>query len=394
MFMLCPKCGTENPEKTWQCLCGHFFVTDGQSSESQPTLRGESASYSAASEAGDGASAGETGVESSIPAPAAPAPPAPPPINERFAFHGDGSAMFSIYLANLLFTVLTLGIYYFWGKAKVRRYVYGQSSFANDRFDYHGTGMELFLGGVKAGLLFGVANLLSQLASWNSTTITGALVGPIILYLAFMLIIPIAIVGTQRFRLSRTSWRAIRFSFRGHASDLLRQYIRDSILVVLTLGLYAPFFQNRLRTFLVRNSYFGSKPFSYRGEGWDLFWMALRMLLLIIPTLGLYWYWYTANKHRYYWEHTSFGEVRFRSTMQGGELAKLRITNLFLVLFTLGLAYPWAIARAARYSLECLSCYGAIDLGTVFQQATDATATGEGMVEMLDAGILDIDFGF
>jgi uncharacterized membrane protein YjgN (DUF898 family) len=219
-------------------------------------------------------------------------------------------------------------------------------------------------------------------------------VGLVVFYAAIALIIPIAIVGTQRFRLSRTSWRAIRFSFRGHATDLLAQYVRDVVFMIFTLGFYWPFFQNRLRAFLVRHSYFGSKPFSYSGEGWELFFMFLRMLLFILPTFGLYWFWYTANKHRYYWEHTTFGDMRFRSTMQGGELAKLRISNFFLVICTLGLAYPWAVARSVRFQLDCLSCYGTADLDTVFQQAAEATATGEGMVELLDAGILDIDFGF
>ena len=27
MEIKCPACGATNPEKTWQCVCGHYFVT-------------------------------------------------------------------------------------------------------------------------------------------------------------------------------------------------------------------------------------------------------------------------------------------------------------------------------------------------------------------------------
>lgn len=393
--MTCPKCGAENPEKTWQCLCGHYFVPPGLGAAAVAEEPGRPETPPASADGSAPAAGGPVDLPSGWSGASFAATPAPrPPINERFAFHGDGSTLFSIYLANLIFTILTLGIYYFWGKAKLRRYVYGQSSFAGDRFDYHGTGEELLLGSLKAGLLFGGVSLIFQLAAGTAESPLAALSAMGLFYVLIALIIPIAIVGTQRFRLSRTSWRSIRFSFRGHATDLLWPYVRDMLLVLLTLGFYSPFFQNRLRTFIVRNSYFGSREFSYNGEGWDLFFMFLKMVAFFFPTLGLYWYWYTANKHRYYWEHTSFGEVRFRSAMRGGELASLRLGNFFLVLFTLGLAYPWAVARSARYHLECLSAFGPVDLDTVFQQATAATATGEGLVDMLDAGVLDIDFGF
>ena len=59
-------------------------------------------------------------------------------------FHGTGGGLFKIMLINWVLTFFTIGIYYFWGKTKVRRYLWEQSSFAGDRFHYHGTGGELF----------------------------------------------------------------------------------------------------------------------------------------------------------------------------------------------------------------------------------------------------------
>ena len=58
-------------------------------------------------------------------------------------FHGAGGTLFGIHLVNTLFTLLTLGFYYYWGKVRVRTYLFGQTEFAGDRFSYHGNAREL-----------------------------------------------------------------------------------------------------------------------------------------------------------------------------------------------------------------------------------------------------------
>jgi len=56
----------------------------------------------------------------------------------------------------VLFTLGTLGVYYFWAKTRTRRFLFSQTEFAGDRFAYHGTGRELLIGTLKALLVFGV----------------------------------------------------------------------------------------------------------------------------------------------------------------------------------------------------------------------------------------------
>src|SRR5262245_18780866 len=64
-------------------------------------------------------------------------------------------------------------------------------------------------------------------------------------YVLVVVVLPLAMVGSRRYRLSRISWRGIRFSFRGPAWDFVKIFIADSILTSLTLGLYYPFFDTR-----------------------------------------------------------------------------------------------------------------------------------------------------
>src|SRR2546426_1122654 len=77
-------------------------------------------------------------------------------------------------------------------------------------------------------------------------------------YLIGLVLVPIGMVGARRYRLSRVSWRGIRFSFRGRAREFVRVFIPGVLLSTMTLGLYYPFFQNNMRRYLVNHSFFGT----------------------------------------------------------------------------------------------------------------------------------------
>src|SRR5512145_2817221 len=82
----------------------------------------------------------------------------------RLLFHGAGGSLLGIHIVNVLLTIITFGVYYFWAKVRVRSYLLGQTEFAGDRFAYHGTGKELLLGFLKAVLLIGIPLALVELA--------------------------------------------------------------------------------------------------------------------------------------------------------------------------------------------------------------------------------------
>ena len=84
----------------------------------------------------------------------------------RLRFHGNGSSLFGIFVINVLFTLLTLGVYYFWGKAKIRRYMHSQTELHNSRFSNHTTGGELCIGWIKAIILIVTIVLISEIPSF------------------------------------------------------------------------------------------------------------------------------------------------------------------------------------------------------------------------------------
>ena len=306
----------------------------------------------------------------------------------KLRYHGEGWALFGLVIVNALLTIVTLGIYSFWAKNKVREYHYAHTEFDNDPFVYHGTGRELFIGALKASVIMVVLSLglvaANELARRGLVTrVTQlAIVGTV--YLAIFLLMIIAVNGARRYRASRSSWRGIRFSFHGRWHRFLGLILGGTLLSVVTLGFYTPWFQNKRRSFLVRNTRFGSEPFIYDGKGVTLFGEFVKTLILTIPTLGLSWIWYAAFRHRYVWGHTTMRGARFRSSVTGAELFALRLTNALIVLLTAGIATPWAVTRSHAFWCSRLMLHGTVDWAAIERRAQTATATAEGLAEGFD----------
>lgn len=301
------------------------------------------------------------------------------------SFHGEGGTLFGILLINLLLSIVTLGIYRFWGRTKVRRYLWSQTEFEGDRFTYHGTGKELLLGYLKVMLVM-VPVIATTFALNAVLGERGALLGVLLFYVAIIVLTPVAIVGARRYRLSRTSWRGIRFSFRGRTGAFVGLYVGNAFLRVLTLGLSTPFFETSVRRFMTDNVRFGTLRAGFDGKGGDIYGRWLLSFVLSVLTLGIYGFWWLAWRERYFWSHTTVGEAHFRSTVTGGRLMVLQLTNLLLLLVTLGLGGAWVIVRQLRFTIENLVLEGPLDLAAVKQEAQAASGTGEGLADVLDTG--------
>ena len=313
--------------------------------------------------------------------------PSRPEIARHPRFHGEAGSLFGIHVINVLLTLVTLGVFYFWAKTRVRHYVFSQTAFEGDRFAYHGNGKELLLGTFKAALVFGLPvlglNLVRDVFEVPEPVKAVAGVASGILVFLFF---PVALVGARRYRLGRTSWRGIRFSFRGQAADMISIFIKGSLLTAVTLGFYTPFFLVNRQHYLVTHSYFGGKRFDFTGRGQDLFPSFVVALLLTLPTLGLCWVWYLAEKRRYFWDHTRLGTARFSCGVRGGALLSLWTVNLLLLVGTLGVAWPWVRTRNIQFAFQNLTLIGPLDLTRIQQQALHTSSFGEGLSGFFDTG--------
>ena len=341
-----------------------------------------------------------------------------PPQDMPIGFHGTGGGLFKIMLINWILTFFTLGIYYFWGKTKVRNYLWEQSSFAADRFHYHGTGGELFKGAVIFGLMISLLNagIFGIGAIWGpQAQIWAQVMMPYII----LFLLPVIMVGAFRYRLSRTAWRGIRFSFRGKRKSALGLYIKGYLLTALTFWLYWPYFTAQKQKFWRSHVYFGSQSFDYNGEGKDIVKAFLLMVLLYVVCMGTpmilpqlipgidkqlmftaFWVmliplmigfmYYTVYLDRYHWSKTQFAGGTFNYDATGKQWIMLSLTNFLIILFTLGLGIPFATVRSRKFLADHLHVTGNMQLSQVVQEAQKSSALGEGAADGFD---MDIDIG-
>ena len=60
----------------------------------------------------------------------------------QLAYQGKGIDLFRIGIVNFILSMLSLGLYYPWAKAKTLQYLYSQTTFEEQPFVFSGTGRE------------------------------------------------------------------------------------------------------------------------------------------------------------------------------------------------------------------------------------------------------------
>ncbi|HZR68833.1 MAG TPA: DUF898 family protein, partial [Burkholderiales bacterium] len=81
----------------------------------------------------------------------------------RPEFTASASEYFRIWVVNLLFTLLTAGIYSAWAKVRKKRYFYGSTKFDGATFDYFASPRAILNGRIIAFAVFVVYALAGDL---------------------------------------------------------------------------------------------------------------------------------------------------------------------------------------------------------------------------------------
>lgn len=303
----------------------------------------------------------------------------------RLSFHGKGGELFGIIIVNWLFTVFTLGLYYPWAKARMLQYIYGSVSMNDDRFEFHGTGNEMFRGFIKTILVFGLIIVGFVLLNYNGYPLWALLV----LYVGFLAFVPLAMHGSYRYRMSRTSWRGIRGGYRGNRTELYKKYFTWLFFTIVSFGIYSFWLAVNLRNYLLSNVRVGNMSLRSRADGGDYFALNLKGYFLTIITFGIYSFWWYKELFNFYVNHLSLHKddqrIRFYSTATGGGFFGLMIVNLFIIIFTFGFGYAWAVTRTMDYVVSHIRLKGNIDLDTICQTEDDyRDAMGDDMNDFLN----------
>jgi uncharacterized membrane protein YjgN (DUF898 family) len=204
-----------------------------------------------------------------------------------FSFEGSWREFAPIALSNLLLTFVTLGFYRFWATARERRYLWSKTRFIDDRFEWTGTGLELFFGFLIALVLFAmpflVLNLILQgliLQSYQQVALSlGGLLYFFLVYLS-----GVAIFRGLRYRLSRTYWHGIHGGTDAGGWAYGWSWIWKSIVAYLCLALLFPWSMTSLWKQRWESMSFGPHAFRSNPE-----WSKLmgKYILAYLAPIGL-----------------------------------------------------------------------------------------------------------
>lgn len=288
------------------------------------------------------------GSDAAVPAADGPPAPDPPAAGRRLEYDGAGGPITKIAISNALRTLATLGVYRFWGKTRMRRYLWSRASFLGDRAEYTGLGRELLLGfliaiavlALLSGVLFGVemAVDVGHPFYWASQGVYSLT----ILFLVF-----VAEYRARRYRLSRTEWRSIRFAQSGSSLRYALLALGWGAVTLLSLGVAYPVHRVRLQRYRTTHTSFGDRPFRFEGRARALMKTWLLAWLFLLPTLGLTYVWYRTREFRYFAGKSRCGALSFASDLGAGSTIRIVVVFVLLAGLTVGLLFAAIIVLAA-----------------------------------------------
>ncbi|HEU0221136.1 MAG TPA: DUF898 family protein, partial [Paracoccaceae bacterium] len=204
---------------------------------------------------------------------------------------GEGHYLFWLYAKLLALTLITLGIYRFWMKARLRRYYWSAIRIAGQPLEFSGTGLEMLIGFLIAVVFLAIYLGLFNLAiGFAGLAVFGS---PLAINLSILAVLPLgyyAAYRARRYLLARTRWRGIRFGMEQGALDYMWRALLYALVTAATLGFMFPWMQFRLRKFAVDRSFYGDLRFQQAGA-WTGFlkpwlWVVAAAALIFLASYG------------------------------------------------------------------------------------------------------------
>lgn len=363
----------------------------------------------------------------------------------RPVYDGTLGELYAIYLRHLVLMLVTLGWSRFWGRTRIRRYVWNHLSILGDRFEYRGRGRELLIGFLLAVVLLAAWAGLMYLAwiyVFHEKPFASFGLCDIFSLSVLLIGFPLAYVGHYaglRYKLSRTRWRGIHCGMAGSAwrYGVIATFLHFAN--ALTAYLLTPVVSVNLARPRIANTRLGTLPFAFAGNAGDIYgrylgyyflnivaWVAaavavffavggtleslgvssddflklfsrpsLRTFLFVVAiafaayiVFGLLILplrcWWQAYLMRYLVTHSRAGNVLFATAISTRQMWGFLVLNYLIVLLTLGIGWPWVMHRTMKLIADQLWVYGAPDGASIAQPPDRGPGYGEGLLDMFD----------
>ncbi|MEL6808402.1 MAG: DUF898 family protein [Pseudomonadota bacterium] len=197
-------------------------------------------------------------------------------------YFGARGPLFRLYIMTSLLTLVTLGIYRFWAKTRVRKYIWSATTGDGDSFEYTGTGLEKFLGFLVAIVILAVYLGIVQMALFyfglnlfvDPQTQGQELAQIGAVYITLLAVLPLILFAqyrARRYKMARSRWRGIRFGMENGAWGYAGRALGYYVLNAMTLGLLNPLATFKLEKYMADRSWYGDGKFVQNGRWQDLY---------------------------------------------------------------------------------------------------------------------------
>ena len=280
-------------------------------------------------------------------------------------FTGRRGPLFKLLVKNAIFKLLTLWIYRFWAKTWIRRYFWNNIRIDGDPLEYTGLPSELFIGFlivlgilVPLGMAYEGLRMVLESASEAAQSAVG-----IAYTLVLFILIQVAFYRMWRYRLTRTTWRGIRFGLDGSTWRFLGLSVGWTLLSVVTLGMAYPWMRVALMRYRIQHTRFGQTRFDFAGSGKALFGPFLLAFGLPVALTVAF---LAANP--------DLGRAAVETVTAGAEPEftniEVHAPALLLVWLAVPFLYIWYRVREFRYMVGC----------TGFAEVSFASAAGSARI--------------
>lgn len=354
--------------------------------------------------------------------------------HSAFRFHGSWQEFARIAFPNLLLTIVTLGIYRFWATTREREYLWGKTDFIDERLEWTGRGIELFIGFVLAFLLIGLPFIVIQLVAQGlifqgAPVLAGLLT--LTMFLLLFYLTGVAYFRALRYRLSRTYWRGIRGGSDNPGFQYGLSYMWKTFLGWLPLFLMVPwamislwndrwnamsfgphrFTANAPWTPLMKRYllfylvpfliliggailgfsmvHSGSTPDVVGGTGMAIGTIvavvALLSIYIIIPLVALIFY---SKYFRLAVGGLRLHTLEFEFRARAVDWVLFFLANMVIIICTLGIGYIFMPYRNWKFFVDHMEAYGEININELTQSQTVVEKHGEGLLDAFDVGAI------
>lgn len=311
-------------------------------------------------------------------------------------FTGETIDYFTIWLSNLLLSIITLGIYSAWAKVRRVSYFYNHTRLEETGLIYHAKPKTILIGRLLAFGALVIINLVANFAPVFSLALM-----PIILFA-----LPWIMNRSMSFSARMTSWRNVRFQWHGTYWRTFMWMLIGPFLAAITLGILAPWVSKKSYQYYADNHSFGTSPFSSFAKTGDYYkaflWGAIVPFVVIAVVFALMIFllggdlnvvdnpvavqfipmgllaafvvasitYRTLARNILINALVLDNKVEFRSDLSAKKVVWITVTNLLATVFTLGLMSAWAQVRLYRYTCEHTHYCTTGDIGAFIDEET------------------------